>query len=258
MDYEKKYKEALEKAIIAYKDEDKHIKATLERIFSELRESEDERIRKEIIEDYHSAKRLCREGEEGTKKILDEKIAWLEKQSNLMNALQEANKRIGELIEENFILKKQEPNNSTLEEKARIDDAFTRMMFKDKPDTVWGDKDNQYLLICKNALWKYQASDKWDASIISQWLENKLRSSGYWSKEDEENRLLVNKAIWDYISEDGITQGEAASLIRWLKSFNPQFRWKPSPEQLEALHHYVETTSDGEIELLYNDLKKLL
>jgi len=50
MDYEQKYKEALERANVAYKDEDRHLKATLERIFPELAESEDERIRKALIE----------------------------------------------------------------------------------------------------------------------------------------------------------------------------------------------------------------
>ena len=68
-DYEKKYKEALEKANSAYKDEDRHLKATLGKIFPELKESEDEKIRKDIIafikENYSSAKRW---------------IAWLEKQ----------------------------------------------------------------------------------------------------------------------------------------------------------------------------------
>ena len=43
--YENKYKEALEIAMVAYKDEDRHLKATLERIFPELTESEDEKIR---------------------------------------------------------------------------------------------------------------------------------------------------------------------------------------------------------------------
>ena len=34
--------------------------------------------------------------------------------------------------------------------------------------------------------------------------------------------------------------------------------WKPSEEQMEALKHYVDTTTDGEIDLLYSDLKKLM
>ena len=37
--FEKNYKEALNRAIIAHKDEDRHLKATLERIFPELKEN---------------------------------------------------------------------------------------------------------------------------------------------------------------------------------------------------------------------------
>ena len=40
----------------------------------------------------------------------------------------------------------------------------------------WSEEDEQFLLVCKNALSKYQVSDKWDAGIISQWLENRLKS----------------------------------------------------------------------------------
>ena len=37
------YDEALKKASVAHKDEDRHLKATLERIFPELKKSEDKR-----------------------------------------------------------------------------------------------------------------------------------------------------------------------------------------------------------------------
>ena len=43
----KAYDEALKKASAAHKDEDRHLKATLERIFPELKEEDDdERIKK--------------------------------------------------------------------------------------------------------------------------------------------------------------------------------------------------------------------
>ena len=45
----KAYDIALNEAVAAYKDEDKHLKATLERIFPVLKESKDEKIRKVII-----------------------------------------------------------------------------------------------------------------------------------------------------------------------------------------------------------------
>lgn len=42
-------------------------------------------------------------------------------------------------------------------------------------ESKWTEEDEQYLLVCKNALHKYQWSDKWDADIISKWLEDKLK-----------------------------------------------------------------------------------
>jgi hypothetical protein len=42
----KAYDEALKEAIVAHKDEDRHLKATLERIFPELKESEDEKTKR--------------------------------------------------------------------------------------------------------------------------------------------------------------------------------------------------------------------
>jgi len=69
MDYEKKYKEALERARAKYAMKDQPIHQDLVDIFPELAESVDERIRKEIIDFVKS-----RGGFKG------DWIAWLEKQ----------------------------------------------------------------------------------------------------------------------------------------------------------------------------------
>ena len=71
--YKQKYKEALERAKVAHKDEDKHLKATLERIFPELKENEDEKIRKGLI-NYFNDFTLPTFGGLDPKNIL----AWLE------------------------------------------------------------------------------------------------------------------------------------------------------------------------------------
>lgn len=74
MDYDKKYKEALEKARIAYNKitpKNTAVKKLLEESFPELAESEDERIRKEII----SALKFANDGG-----VYDKHIAYLEKQ----------------------------------------------------------------------------------------------------------------------------------------------------------------------------------
>lgn len=72
--YEKKYKEALKAASIAYKNEDRVLKATLKRIFPELVESKDEKTRKEIISTIHLYYGEPLEDE------AKEMIAWIEKQ----------------------------------------------------------------------------------------------------------------------------------------------------------------------------------
>lgn len=76
-DKAKAYDEAVKEASIAYKDEDRHLKAVLERIFPELADSKDERIRKAIIKfliDVNNGAYRKSELE------IASWIAWLEKQ----------------------------------------------------------------------------------------------------------------------------------------------------------------------------------
>ena len=76
-----------------------------------------------------------------------------------------------------------------------------------------------------------------------------------WSEEDEENRLAISKAIWEY---DEFSQGDAIKLINWLKSLRPH--WKPSEEQMLNLRYIISGCSyDIEpIVELEKQLKKLI
>ena len=89
MDYEKKYKEALERAKSSYENEKTRVGLTpidLEYIFPELKESEDERIRKELTAEVKEQIDSipapdCRDKEdEKVLKQLNKWLAWLEKQ----------------------------------------------------------------------------------------------------------------------------------------------------------------------------------
>lgn len=75
MNYKEKYNAALERArILTEKLEDTHIKGFIYHIFPELKESKDERIRKELIEF------IKRRARRGCYYDYDKWIAWLEKQ----------------------------------------------------------------------------------------------------------------------------------------------------------------------------------
>lgn len=73
MDYEKKYKEAVNraKAMVKVANSQEEIYNSVITIFPELRESEDERIRKEILQSIRDNMVVIHK---------DECIAWLEKQ----------------------------------------------------------------------------------------------------------------------------------------------------------------------------------
>lgn len=74
-----RYDEALKEVVIAHKDEDRHLKATLERIFPELKESEDDRMVKFIKNQLFNIKKIITENYELDAK-LTKAICWLEKQ----------------------------------------------------------------------------------------------------------------------------------------------------------------------------------
>ena len=94
-------------------------------------ESEDERIRKELIRDIDIAMPI---------ETAQRYIAWLEKQGNLMKALQISNAKIGELIEKNYYLKEQlekQDNNMGISEatKKKLEDNLNKALEKETPES---------------------------------------------------------------------------------------------------------------------------
>ena len=99
-------------------------------------------------------------------------------------------------------------------------DAEKKELRKMEQKPKWTDDDKQYLLVCKNALRKYQLSDKWDADIISKWLEDKLKQGELkptWTKEDkskvEDIVYFLDTAKVHYASAKALDD-----CITWLKS----------------------------------------
>ena len=75
----KAYDEALEKASAAYKDNDRHLKATLERIFPELKDSDDKKMRNFIINELACIRATDEKGSDRYEELTNA-IAWVEKQ----------------------------------------------------------------------------------------------------------------------------------------------------------------------------------
>ena len=75
----KAYDEALKKASVAHKDKDRHLKATLERIFPELKESEDKKIRNFIINELACLRATDEKGSDRYEELTNA-ITWIEKQ----------------------------------------------------------------------------------------------------------------------------------------------------------------------------------
>lgn len=89
----KAYDEALKKASAAHKDEDRHLKATLERIFPELKEGDDERIKKNCIHFLE----LQKQHHAATFEI-EECIDWLEKQGEQLADKSEQRFEVGDWV----------------------------------------------------------------------------------------------------------------------------------------------------------------
>ena len=121
----KAYDKAVKEASIAYKDEDRHLRATLERVFPELKESEDERMRKEIIQTLKRYAKCVEDGHDAPSakdfviREVESQITWLEKQSERKPAWSEEDEKISQWIisdiEKLFSLDKKSPIISNIE-----------------------------------------------------------------------------------------------------------------------------------------------
>jgi hypothetical protein len=106
---------------------------------------------------------------------------------------------------------------------------------------------------------------------------NKIEQKSFWSEEDEDNILMIEDKLrdfLDYIKKDhtlkkhvkNSLKEEIIENIDWLKSLRPQNAWKPSDKQINAIRlarSFVTddfganpTLSDTLVELL-EQLKKL-
>lgn len=87
------------------------------------------------------------------------------------------------------------------------------------------------------------------------WLEKQGEQNPTWSEEDKDMVDNIFKAIQHLLKEND-SWGFLEDCFDWLKSIKNRVQphWKPTEEQLMALRDAID---NNEMELLYNDLKKL-
>ena len=243
MNYEQKYKEALERARKMKQENDTFVRVTpalLEEIFPELKECEDERIRKGLIDLIYKVYAntnyiTCVEHEK--------MLAWLEKQgelSEMVDALTESLERANKQLE-----KQGEQKDGYDNTRVNLSNFCGEIrqfsdLLEDMPKPYWDG-------------W-YEALE-WVRTHGSPFKEQ--TQSAEWSEEDEE---MLSNIIDDYDEHDELVDG--IGKVTWLKSLLPQPHWKPTEDQLEALDWVIATTKDKDynniLDSLYKDLENLI
>lgn len=247
MNYEKKYKEAqgwIEKIYPTLQHEQQ---MEAEAFFPELKESENERIRKAIINVFSTHKDYEMFFGASVKDIR----TWLEKQGEqkasyttiaetgngginalvtgeLSNSCDYEEKPVGK-VEPKFKVKYAGSEYNVLEIKEIAGDTYYGI--EDEPNHI------DYVLPDNCEIVSEQKSDWSEEDDDDAWMNDIISKV--------ENNLQLNKAEID-----------------WLKSLKTRYTWKPSDEQMKALLSEVEAWTKGcpkqvILESLYNDLKKL-
>ena len=206
-------------------------------IFPELKESEDMIMVKFIKKQLFNIKKTITENYELNAK-LTKAIDWLEKQGNLMKALQISNAKIGELIEKNYYLKEQlekqgEQKMKTPEESLGIDsETYNKIV----DECVYGEQKPADKI--KSRQDKFTEFEK----AVKQVMEEAIECGDTHNLKADADMLLrlVQKSSWskedNEIIETICKEGDLKPSERvWFKSLKERYSWKPSDEQMEAL-----------------------
>jgi hypothetical protein len=236
----KRYDEAIEKLRSLHDDYDTvstliDIKEELENIFPELKESEDERVRKAMIDFFKH------EREEGITVLhygvnIERMIAWLEKQgehANFRNKIQIGDKvtrnEAGILVnisQLNRVAKKREKQDEQkptdkVEPRFKVGDIISNGTSEVKIIEV---NDNSYSVTndeiendCNLSNWVVYFKDQEDWELVEQ--------NPAWSEEDK-NR--INHLIAYFEDKESFTAEDDVMYANWLKSLKERYTWKPS------------------------------
>jgi hypothetical protein len=281
--YEEKYKKAIE---VVEKYRGTHILLTedlIEEIFPELKESEGERIRKELIDTINLAYDC---GISLNKNQRNRYVAWLEKQGDKVSAIEgfetEFERQVSGLIA-SAINKEHEYNQGYVKWTANALLNYAKYELEKQGEQ----KCTAEEVLIKAGLKPYKDGDQWCILLgdniqegicgfgdtiddaLYAFLNDLIKSQkeqkpAEWSEEDEYHKRQILRIL----KESGCTQTLQNKTEKWiegrLKSLRPQSQWKPSEEQMHTLEAAIaDYTEQGlsyvkdSLNNLYEQLKKL-
>jgi len=274
------YDEALEKAkdfYKGYKQRDNQLYADdLETIFPELKESEDEKIRKSIIGYLKECRNNTR-----SEVMLDEYakwISWLEKQGEQKSTDKiEPKFKVGDTVTVKPMschgkVFKGEPFKivDIIEDNYVSDDGKTYSislqdgweLVQQKP-AEWSEEDERTYRGLHNLIYStpYCNSRKKLSDFLKS-LKDRVQPKQEWAEEDEKCIRLSIDIIDSALRAGFCVQLDRDRCIDWLKSIKQRYTWKPSEEQITWLYRAADDASkDSRMKQILNellsDLKKL-
>lgn len=279
MDYEKAYKNLVAKVknahLYAQTDSTKNV---LEDILPELRESEEETTRKELLDFVKSFWADHKEALPQTSRW----VTYLEKQKEQKPehfelkagkwyfchrafccradhlTVKEGERFMCEKdgVVKGFVIKEPEKYFIECSAPAPMEDEQ-----KEQKPAEWSERHiaDIFEKVGLAKIVREQGNDALTNAVQSAMIELRKVENTEWSEEDEffRQQLIVycEKCVQDTL---------AAKCVDWLKSLRPQPHWKPSEEQMVVLEKFVDYLHESgnedyeAMESLYNDLKKLM
>ena len=214
----------------------------------ELKESDDERIRGNIIATIHLYYGEPLEDE------AKEMIAWLEKQgehANFLSKIQAGDKvtRNEDGVLVNLSQLNRVANKQGEQKLLYVNDNAKEMFIKALERVEEQNKKGYKLTDCdKNSWWE-------DFKAYTSCIIEKKPAA--WSKEDEKQARQIERIV-----HDGCTQKLQKQIADWFESLKERYTWKPSEDQMNTLEYYMHTLVCNEHKEvlfgLYADLKKLM
>ena len=259
----KRYDEAIKRAneLNYVSDKDSLQRKTVEHIFPELKESEDDRIRKAI---KYGLDHVFTNNTTVFGVTKEQCLTWLEKQGNPTVIIPKF--RVGDEIktsnEESLTITKIDEKGYWSEDLfiCNFDDADKWKLVEQKP--AWSEEDEEMHRKCICAMRTSACGFPEEEKFVEQvnnWLKSLKDRVEPQLKQDwsEENEEIIEKCI-GAIRHSCYSHSTKIKVVKFLESLRPQKQWKPSEEQIQTLEYYMHAlTCNEHKEVLFGLMEQL-